>query len=348
MNRKHGLLSIVCVVVLSLIFFVSACKMEDPATNKTKGQEKTVKLDEVNFQLNWIWNPMHKVLMPGVDKGFFAEEGIKVNFLPGSGSGVAIKSVAMGQAEFGFASASELLIAQSQKEVPVKILGCLNQKGMTAIFFPKNSGIRSAKDFEGKTIAGNFKSLKTQAAAIYLKLNGVDMSKVKFVGVPKGQDLKYLMMGKVDSCVFAYGAGRALLKLQGESDKFDCIYLEDHGVTLMDICFIVNEDVLKNRLGLARRFMRAAMKSWRYAAAYPEEANEMLHRHVPTISVKYLQIAREDAHFLYWSEETLGRPLGWVSPERLAKTQEILIKAGKVKVKGRMDLEKIYTNDYVY
>ena len=338
MKRKILWTLTICVVGLFLISTPPA--FSGSATAETK------ELETVNFHLNWIWNPTHLFLMPGIYRGFFADEGIKLNILPGSGSVVAVRAVAMGKSEFGLASASVVLIAKGKKETPVKILSCLNQKGMTALWFRKGSGIKSAKDFEGKKIAGNPKSLKTEAVKIYLKLNGVDLSKVEFIGVPKGQDLKYLMLGKADAATFAFTAGKIHLGLQNRADEFDYIYLEDHGVTMMDLSFIVNDKVLQERADLVKRCMRAMMKSWRYANVFPNEAREMILRHVPTMSREYLEAGAEYDHFLHWRKETIGKPLGWISEEVFEKTQDTLSKAGKLK--KRMNLKDIYTNDYVY
>lgn len=335
MEKRSFIYSLVAILVSVFIGFGSAFAEEEK------------KLEQVTFHYNWQINyGTHAGVVVGIEKGFFAEEGIELVTLPGSGSVVAIKGITMGKADFGLVSASELMIAKSKNEVPIKLLACLNQKGMTALFFRKDSGIKTAKDFEGKSIACNPKSLKTEAAKIYLTLNGVDISKVKFVGAPNGQDLKYVMLGKADACTYSIESGLSVLKAKGEQDNYGYIYLEDNGITMMDLCYVVNEKIYKENPELVKRFMRAMMKSWRYANANRDEAKELYQKHVPISDMADLKSNEDMEGFLQWRTETLGRPLGWISIDVLKKTQDILIKAKKIE--KEMDLNEIYTNEFIY
>ena len=356
MKRLVGMIVFIGIIGLGSFLSLNSQAADEQVKAEDGGTERTIDFDGnngkydalnlVTLHLNWQWNMMHTVFMPGIYKGFFAEEGIKLNIISGSGSVVAIKALAMGKTDFALASAAELLIARSKTATPVKILACLNQKGMTALWYSKESGIKIAKDFEGKKIACNPKSLKTEAAKIFLKLNGADMSKVEFVGVPKGQDMKYLLMGEADACTFDIGAGTVLLKLQNLSDRYDNIYLEDNGVVLMDLSFMVNENTLRNNPDLVARFMRAIMKSWRYDNAFPELGRKMIRRYIPSLTDESVSANIEVERFLQWRPETVGRPLGWISREVFEKTQNTLIKAGMIGKK--FDLTDIFTNDYIY
>jgi len=327
------------------------------------------KMDKVVFHLNWIPNSMHKVLMGGVygthsdflagGPGFFAQEGIELKIIAGRGSGVSIKAIALGGAQFGLASGSVLMIAKSKNEVPVTALANMNRRGMTAIFYRKDSGIKTAQDFAGKTIAGNFKSLKSQAAKIYFATNNVPVSgmgettpaqtgAVKFIGVPPGKDLLALMEGQVDACTFAIGAGITTLKMKGKLGQFDYIFLEDEGITLVDLCVVVNDTVLSKQPDLVDRFMRAMMRSIQYSAVCPRETNIMLNKHWPTISLERLEANAEYERFLWKSEETRDRPLGWISMERILKSQVTLKKADKLKeLFTEAELKKFFINRYV-
>ena len=59
--------------------------------------------DKVVLLLNWYVYSEHAPFFLGVERGYFAQEGIDLDIQEGRGSGVTVQAVAAGTATFGYA-----------------------------------------------------------------------------------------------------------------------------------------------------------------------------------------------------------------------------------------------------
>ena len=83
--------------------------------------------DKVTMRLNWVVGAEFAPIYLARDKGFFADEGIDVDILPGQGSTVTVKLVGNGDADFGEAGADQVLMAYA-KGLPVVSTAVILQK----------------------------------------------------------------------------------------------------------------------------------------------------------------------------------------------------------------------------
>jgi NitT/TauT family transport system substrate-binding protein len=96
----------------------------------------------------------------GVEQGFFKSEGLDVKLELAQGGAAIVPAVMSGQYQFGFSNTTSLLLASSQG-LPLKVLtaGAVST-GKTgadfgAVVAMPDSGIKSAADLAGKTVAVN-------------------------------------------------------------------------------------------------------------------------------------------------------------------------------------------------
>jgi NitT/TauT family transport system substrate-binding protein len=88
--------------------------------------------DPVTVQLDWVVRGDHAPFFVARDKGFFHDAGIDVSAIQkGSGSVDALRLVANGNAQFGFADLPTLLVARGQG-LPVVALVAVNQESPQA------------------------------------------------------------------------------------------------------------------------------------------------------------------------------------------------------------------------
>ena len=111
---------------------------------------------EVNFITDFGFNGRHAYYYVALDKGYYKAEGLDVTILRGQGSIDAVKKVATGAAMIGFADAGALVLARSNDNIPVKLLAIVYATPPHAIFALADSGIKGAKDIEGKTCLAEF------------------------------------------------------------------------------------------------------------------------------------------------------------------------------------------------
>ena len=96
----------------------------------------------------------------GVEKGFFEEEGLDVTLELAQGGAAIVTAVVGGDYQFGFSNVTSLLLG-SQKGLPLKLVAPGNLstgkpgEDFAAVVAAPGSGIESAADLAGKTVAVN-------------------------------------------------------------------------------------------------------------------------------------------------------------------------------------------------
>jgi len=99
--------------LISSLIFVSACGPKE-------------KLEEVNYRLKWLFNVSTVGDLYADAQGYFTRNGLKVNVKAGGPERDALKELELGHAQFGVASADQVLRAAA-KGAPIVVLAQLFQ-----------------------------------------------------------------------------------------------------------------------------------------------------------------------------------------------------------------------------
>ena len=212
----------------------------------------------------------------GMDKGFFANEGLKLKPEVAEGGAAVVPSVVSGDQQFGFSNPVSLILAGT-KDLPVQIVANANSetrrandKLMNSFVFSSGKGeIRSASDLEGKTIAVNtLDNLGPVTIKAALAKKGVRTDGVKFVEVPFPDMLGALEAGRVDA-VWLVEPFTTAAKKEGARKLLRPYFDVEPGMTT-SIYFASKTYAEKNPKVVAA-FQRAVKRSNAYATAHPEQ-----------------------------------------------------------------------------
>ena len=120
--KRFAALFLCAVFCLSLLAGCGAGKKnENPSENGEDG------LREMDVVLDWYPNALHAFLYVAMEKGYFADEGLKVNIRFPSNSNDALSLVAAGKAEVGLYYQHDVILARANQNVPVKSIGAVVQ-----------------------------------------------------------------------------------------------------------------------------------------------------------------------------------------------------------------------------
>ena len=106
---------------------------------------------DVSFRLDWIYQGPNAGFMVAKDKGFYDEAGLNVDMGPGKGSGSTAQLIASKTSQFGFADGF-VVGAGVAKGMELAMVGAIYRRNPTAAIVLEESGIKTAKDLEGKSI----------------------------------------------------------------------------------------------------------------------------------------------------------------------------------------------------
>jgi NitT/TauT family transport system substrate-binding protein len=314
--------------ILALLITAIACERQ---------QEKRA-LDEVTVQLKWVHQAQFAGLYVAQEKGYYAQENIKVNFVEG-GQGVDIaEGVSSGKAQFGVVAPEDILISRS-RGASLKAIAAIYRRSAVVFLAMADSHITRPQDFVGRTVAagggesGANRDLEVQFLAIVKKL-GLDTAKISIV--PFDPTCAAFIKGDVDVTP-AFSTGN-LIRLRQEGLKLNLIWPGDYGIHFYSDSLVTTDETIREQPGLVTRFLRATLRGWRDAIENYEGA--------VAITLKYARV--KDPQFQTAMMEALlplvhtGEDrIGWMKPEVWQGMYDILLKE-KI-LNAPFEVNQVYT-----
>jgi NitT/TauT family transport system substrate-binding protein len=152
---------------------------------------------KIRLQLGWLASNGLLGEVVAMKKGYYAEQGIELEIVPGGPNVDGVAGVASGQSMLGQISSSPSVMLARGAGVPLKAIAAGYQKHPYAYFSRKGKPIRSAQDMIGKTVA--IQPTGTILLRALLAKNNVLEDKVKIVNM--GADMNQLVTGQADAVV---------------------------------------------------------------------------------------------------------------------------------------------------
>jgi NitT/TauT family transport system substrate-binding protein len=290
----------------------TAAEETTAAEAKDTGDLKTV-----SIQIDGSAVPYYAPLYLAQENGYFAEEGLNVEFYYAAAADI-VKNVAAGNVEFGFPNADAVVAAKAQG-IPVKVVHTTYQEGLGAIIFGSDSGISTPADLKGKKVAvtslGSANYFQLQAAMESAGLT-IDDVQVEIVGT--GAILTALTEGQVDAIVFSKLRTIELNNSGYAASEITCDqFLPSFGNVLVAGDKLVAEDP-----ETVDGFCRALNKAIEYIIdGHVEEAVDMsIEKYAPTFAEKrdvVVQILNDVFVKTLWqSDYTKENGIGASNPEK--------------------------------
>ena len=231
--------------------------------------------DTVTLQLKWVTQAQFAGYYVAADKGFYKDEGLEVNILPGGPDVAPAQVIAGGGADVVVDWMLSALAAREQGLALVNIAQPFKSSGMMLTCL-KESGVSSPADFSNKTLGvwfgGNEYPFLNWMSRLGLKTDG---SAGGVTVLKQGFDVNPLL-NKEAACVstMTYNEYYQVLDAGVAADDLVTFKYEDEGVALLEDGLYVLEKNLKDAAFADKmvRFVRASMKGWKYAEANVAEA----------------------------------------------------------------------------
>jgi len=277
-------------------------------------------------------------------KGYFAEQGLKVDIKESTGSGTTTKLVGNGQADIGFADLPTAAKGIAQG-VPIKAVGAVLESTPLATIYLEGKGINSTADLKGKTVADQPGAATAQFFPAFLKNVGLQESDLKSVNVDAAAREQLLLGGKIDAFNSYSVENVPVLDIRYKT-KSNSINWKDHGLDMLGLGIVASNDTLSQKPDVVRKFLAAYAKGYTEAAAHPKEAAQAMLDHFRNAAGGSLETIEEQwrlSQGLQHTASTEGKPLLWMSPESWSNTLDINGKYSGVKTDKPMG--EFYTND---
>jgi NitT/TauT family transport system substrate-binding protein len=321
----------IVLIMLGMAIAVSACSNSN-STNEAGT------LTKVSLPVGYIPNIQFAPLYVAVEKGYFKEAGIDVEFdYKYETDGVAL--VAAGELPFAVVSGEQVLLARA-KGLPVTYIAAWYQQYPVSVVAKSEAGILVPQDLKGKKIGlpglfgANYIGLRALLNAGKLSESDVTLDAIGF------NQVELVASGQQDIIV-GYTANEPIqLRAQGiavtELRVSDYANLAANGL-------LASEKIIKEDPELVRGFVGAFLKGLKDTIANPDEAFQLSEAHIPNFAD--LDSAVQKQILATSIEQWKAERLGYSDPQAWENMQDVLLDMGLISEK--QGLSKAFTNEFV-
>ena len=321
--------------ILLLVLFAALVTACGAGAGQGSGAEA---LTNVKLPVGYIPNIQFAPLYVAIEKGYFQEAGIEIEF-DYSFETDAVALVGADELQFAVVSGEQVLLARSQG-LPVIYVAAWYQEYPVAVVSKVEQGIRTPTDLAGKQIGlpglygANYIGLEALLFSAGLSDADVTLDSIGFNQVEA-------LATDQEQAVSVYAANEPV-QLRALGYDLNEIRVADH-VQLASNGLITNEKTITENPDLVRRMARALLQGIEDTIANPDEAYELSKAHVPNLAEADEAVQKEvlSRSIDLWKAERLG----FSNEQAWQNMQDTLLKMGLLE--SPLDLEKAFTNEFV-
>lgn len=322
MNRKWIFVGL----LVSLLVGLMACG---------GGEAEPEELLKLRLPMGFIADPQYTPLYVAVERGYFAEEGLELEFdYSFETDGIAL--VGANALPLAIVSGEQVILARAQG-LPVVYVMAWWQRNPIALVSQTEANIKTPQDLIGRKVGiPGFWGASYVGYVGLLTANGLTQDQVDADDIGFNQ-IESLLAGQSESVVIY--VNNEPTQLESAGIPFDMIEVADY-INLLANGIITNEQTLAENPELVEGFLRAMLRGLADALADPAAAYE--------ISKKYVEGLDDSRYPVLLASLELWRadPLGLIDPDAWTQTQDILLEMDFLDA-PLADLEAAYTNDLV-
>lgn len=318
-------------LMLGLALILSAC------TNSQGGNDAGI-VRKIKLPMGYIPNIQYAPFYVAIDKGYFAEEGIEIEFdYSFETDGVAL--VGAGKLPFAVASGEQVLLARSQ-ELPVVYTFAWYQKFPISIISAPELNINEPADLKGQNIGlpglfgANYIGLEAILFSAGLTADDVTMDAIGF------NQVEAFASGQT-SIVVGYAANEPIV-LASQDFAMTELRVADY-VQLTANGIISSEMTIKNEPELVKSMARALAHGIADTIANPDEAYEISLKFVENLKDQdqTVQMQVLNTSIEFWTADKIG----FSDPQAWENMNDLLVKMELIP--APIDLSKAFTNEFV-
>jgi NitT/TauT family transport system substrate-binding protein len=278
----------------------------------------------------------------GKERGYFSDEGIDLTINEGRGSGVSTQIIGAKGDTFGLADAGTMILAAT-KGVPIKaVMSPMNVSPFGVISLAE-SGIKTAKDLEGKRLAVTAGDSLTQLFPAVIKANNLDRSKIEMIFVDPAGKVVSVLEKKADALLGS--ADAQFFQIESKGKKAAALNFADIGVNTVGISVIAHQDTIKEKPDLVKRFVKAMQRSFEAGIADPDAAIASAKRAKPDVNAETIKGQLMVDLKLIESPASMGKGVGYAAAEDWGRTLHLMKEYRGLKTDR--EASSFYTNDFL-
>lgn len=314
--------------LLLLAVMLTACGATQESKESAEKENKEKELEEISIMLDWYPNAVHSGIYAAQEKGYFEEEGLKVNIEMPADTNDPVKLAATGKVDLAISYQNQTVLSRAEG-IPVVSVAALVRNSLDTIMVKKESGIASPKDLVGKSVGYPSTIVSEAVVETMVKHDGGDFDKVNMTDV--GWDLiPALATDNVDAIVGGY-VNHEYVLLNNEGYNVELLKLSDYGVPdNYELVLVTGEETYEEKKPTIEKFWNALTKGQKFVKENPEEGLQILLDHENDSFPLDKEVETKSLEILLPLMEEEGVSFGYQDIEKWQKVADWLHEMGVI------------------
>ena len=232
------------------------------------GRTPAIAAEKVVVMLDWFVNPDHGPLYVALEKGFFTQRGLDVEFHAPSNPNDPPKLAAAKKADIAVSYQPQHYLHVDQG-LPLVRFATLVATPLNALVVLADGDIKEIADLKGKTIGYSIGGFETVLLKVMLERQGLTLDHIRLVNVNFSLSPS-LFSGKTDAVIGAF-RNFELNQMDIEKRPGRAFFVEEHGIPSYDELILVThrDYIAESRL---RKFVDALEAGVQFMINHPGDS----------------------------------------------------------------------------
>lgn len=250
--------------ILIMIILLVSCK-----------SKKENNLKEVSIILDWYPNAVHSFLYTAIEKGYFKDEGIKLNIIYPSSPSDSLTLPAAKKADIGISYLNSVIMARANENVPIKSFGAILQRSVNTVISLKEKNITSPKDFQNKIAGTSGGVLSETYLKSMMKSQNLDANSLKITDV--GFELLTSMITNQVDFTIGNMINHEVPVIKEKGIEINYFLIDNFGIPqAYELVLVANNELLNQNKETYTKVLKAMQKGFEDVKNNPSESLNLL------------------------------------------------------------------------
>ena len=308
----------------------------------------TARADQaVTFNMAWVPQGSTAGVLVAIERGYYRDVGLDVTAVRGYGGNRTVNEVDRGAFQFGYGDPVSVSLNRANGG-QTRMIGAINTRWPAGLcYVEERTRPKKLTDLSNARLGGGAGSPVQNIVPAWLEQNGLARDSLHLIQMdPSVVDLS-LIQGRIDFAECWRGSNRAVIQKEARQAKLTIGAIEyaDYGLDIYGNGIVTSDAIIKKDPAMVRKFVQATYKGYDYLVSHPRETVDIILKQYPVLDRDVITQQVTETADLIVDRKAAGRPLGWMSPERMNRTSAFIDRAFRLGGKVRSD--DIYTDTFI-